>query len=189
MTVDVLVTGFGPFPGVDENPTAWLARGLDGATLAGRRVAGRALPTAWAEAWPTLRAAVAAVEPRALIMLGVATGRARIEVERVARNRCAARVDHAGCGPDGDAVVLGGPATLPTRLPWRDLVGADVGVSDDAGDYLCNLVFYRALHDLALPLVGFVHVPPAPDEAAVWRLVERVAAALHDHPGRPDQPA
>ncbi len=178
MRVDLLVTGFGPFPGVEDNPTARLARALDGASLAGRRVAGRVLPTAWADAWPTLAAAVAEVEPRALIMLGVATKRARIEVERVAHNRCAAREDHAGCGPAADQVIAGGPATLPTRLPWADLVDGAVGTSDDAGDYLCNLVFYRALHDLALPLVGFVHVPAAPDEAAVRRLVEKVAAAL-----------
>ncbi|MCA9560387.1 MAG: hypothetical protein KC583_17680 [Myxococcales bacterium] len=101
-----------------------------------------------------------------------------MQVERVARNRCAPRADHLGCGPATDAVVPSGPPTLPTRLPWADLIDADVGVSDDAGDYLCNLVFYRALHDLALPRVGFVHVPAAPDAAAVRRLVKAVAATL-----------
>ena len=177
MRAHLLITGFGPFPGVADNPTARAALTLDGATLSGLRVAGRVLPTSWARAWPTLHAAVAALRPHAVLMLGVAARRSLIEVELVARNHAAARADVDGdLGPGGE-VLPGAPATLRTRLPWEALLGEGVAASEDAGDYLCNALFYRALHDLRPSFVGFVHVPDGP-VGPTLAFVGRVAARL-----------
>lgn len=178
----VLVTGFGPFPGVADNPSGQLARSVHGAVLHGVPVVGVELPTVWREAWATIEAAVEAHAPGALVMLGVAADRDQVQIERVARNRNGMSADATGRLPDGQAVVSGAPATLATTLPWAELVGADVGTSDDAGAYLCNNVFYRAVHGLGdrVPYRGFVHVPLAGHEAvsAVLAGVARRVAEL-----------
>ena len=59
-------------------------------------------------------------------------------------------------------------ATYPTRLPIDDIsaalkaAGIPVNPSDNAGDYLCNLTFYRLIERAERggpQIVGFVHVP------------------------------
>ncbi|MEZ4428804.1 MAG: hypothetical protein R3A51_14075 [Nannocystaceae bacterium] len=173
----LLVTGFGPFPGVDDNPSGALARSLDGRTLGGVTIAGVWVPTSWRAAWPTIVAAVARCRPRALVMLGVASTRAAVAVERVAVNEAAARRDVDGALPEAATILADAPARLTTTLPWSTLVGDGVVASDDAGRYLCNYVFFRALAELEVPVRGFVHMPT--DGAAQARaLLERLARAL-----------
>ncbi|MEZ4472302.1 MAG: hypothetical protein R3F60_16205 [bacterium] len=112
----VLVTGFGPFPGVPHNVSGSIARAVDGACLGGLRCRGAVLDTSWARAWPQLRAAVGEARPLGLILLGVAP-RARVEVELIARNRRLPRPDCDGALPDGPLVAPAGPDELPTTLP------------------------------------------------------------------------
>ncbi|MCB9522587.1 MAG: hypothetical protein H6702_04295 [Myxococcales bacterium] len=178
----MLVTGFGPFPGVPVNPTAAVASALDGARVAGVRVVGRVLPVDWAAGLPALDAAVAEVAPDALLMLGVAP-RGGIEVERVARNQVNAKPDVQGlAGPA--TLAPDGPAELATTLPWEALCALGAQPSDDAGGYLCNAVFYRALWAHAqVPQRGFVHVPHG-DPAPVLAFVRRAVGVLAQGPAQ-----
>ncbi len=157
----ILVTGFGPFPGVADNPSGRFARSVDGERVAGRPVIGRVLPVEWGSAWPALVEAVEAHAPVALLMYGVAVNRQQVEVERIARNRAGPRADAAGALPASPQIVVDGPETLPTTLPWSDLIGPHVGTSDDAGDYLCNYVMFMSVHALCnrVPYCGFIHLP------------------------------
>lgn len=152
-----LVTGFGPFPGVAENASGTLATVVDGARLGRWQVVGRVVDTSWHRAWPALEAAVRAVGPDALVMFGVAP-RSQVEIECIARNRADARPDCDGALPP--AAALGeGPELLATTLP-RDLDGCQL--SEDAGAYLCNALFYQAQNRLPeIPHRGFVHIPHA----------------------------
>ena len=68
-------------------------------------------------------------------------------------------------------MVTGGPAayfsTLPVKAALADLVAAGIPaeVSQTAGTYVCNHVFYGLMHALRLrpgPRGGFVHVPYEP---------------------------
>ncbi len=162
----LLVTGFGPFPGVPDNPTAELARRAD--ALPG--VVGRVLDTQWKLAWPQLRAALEEIRPDALLMFGVAVQRDEIQYERRARNWCGGRPDEAGaCLPAGP-LIEGAPDALATRLPL------DCAASDDAGDYLCNALFFHALHLTDLPC-GFVHIPPDGLEAALALLAHPIGSS------------
>ena len=183
----LLVTGFGPFPGVAHNASGAAARALHGQRLRGTsrdfHLTGAVLPVTWGEAWPRLAAAVAACAPHALIMLGVSR-RPGIEVERLAHNRTSRRPDAAGRGPGSSAEaqpgvdLVGsddaedvldpfGPPQLATTLPWQPFEvpvsteGFALGTSLDAGGYLCNFVFYKALRHLpGIGQRGFVHLPP-----------------------------
>lgn len=179
----VLVTGFGPFPGVADNPSARFAAAVDGREIGGARIVGRVIPVDWSAAWPAIEAAVAETRPDALLMYGVAVQRHRVEVERVARNVAGPRLDARGALPADEAIAPGGPSTLPCRLPWAALLGPEVGASDDAGDYLCNFVLYQAVHRLgdAVRYCGFVHLPAGDDPGAL-AVLTRLADRLNGPP-------
>jgi pyroglutamyl-peptidase len=175
--VRILVTGFGPFPGVEHNVSAVTARAIDGEVVRGVELVGRVVDVSWRRAWPTIAQLVDDVKPAALVMLGVATMRETVQIERVAFNEAdPARPDCDGAHCEGPQLVEGGPDRLPTGLPWAELCTDGVEPSDDAGRYLCNGVFYRAAHALTIP-VGFVHVPAQPETAAL-PLLRRYAALL-----------
>ena len=116
-------------------------------------------------------------------MLGVSS-RSGVEVERTARNIRGPREDCDGCAPETPVLVEDGPATLPSTLPWEALA---VATSDDAGQYLCNAVFYLAQHHLpSIPVRGFVHLPAtgAPDaHRLILRLADWMAARRADPAG------
>lgn len=184
----ILVTGFEPFGGLQRNPTGEIARALGGAVL----------PVDYARVGPALTALFAR-GPKAVLLLGLAVGRPRISLERVAVNfRDAARPDNAGAVPDRSEIVPGGPAAYFSTLPLTALhealerEGLPVEYSLTAGGYLCNAAFYLARHALDRRNVpcGFVHMPPTPDLAcaaeplpyerqlrAVERMVEVIGGA------------
>ena len=118
-----------------------------------------------------------------LLMLGVRGGGTTIEIERVARNHVGAEPDVRGETRGPGPIDAAGPELLPGTLIDSPLSGA-VSPSDDAGCYLCNYAYYRALRRFPRKRVGFVHVPPeevmplAVQRERVARLIRRVEAPL-----------
>src|SRR4029077_17093583 len=89
-------------------------------------------------------------------------------IETRARNaRSILFPDVSGYRPDKPAIVRGKPA-LAGRAPFRRLLRAaraarvPVRTSRDAGRYLCNYVYWRALEASrsGTPLAQFIHIPP-----------------------------
>ncbi len=174
----ILVTGFGPFPGVERNTSGDAARAIDGEQAHGATFVGRVVDVSWHDAWPTIAQHVRDVNPAALVMLGVDVNSDVVRLERVAHNGTSARLDQLGSGPPGPMLVDGAATSLPTALPWETLCVEAVQPSDDAGRYLCNAVFFQGVHALGDTLpVGFVHVPPEPVDA-VFPLLRNLARAL-----------
>ncbi|WP_186105111.1 pyroglutamyl-peptidase I [Burkholderia gladioli] len=173
----ILLTGFEPFGGDTLNPSWEAARCVDGETLAGARVVAHRLPCVVESAPRALAEAIEATDPALVLCLGLASGRPDVSVERVAINVVDARIpDNAGHQPIDEPVVEGGPAayfsTLPIKALVRDLreAGIPASVSQTAGTYVCNTVFYALMHFAAMqrPSLrgGFVHVPCLPELAA-----------------------
>jgi pyroglutamyl-peptidase len=171
--VIILVTGFEPFTPHKVNPTEELARALDGQRVGDAVVRSAVLPVHHAEAAPRVRELLERVRPDAILHLGLAGGRARLAVERIAVNVMDYAVpDNAGCVKSDEPCVVSGPvayfATLPVRAIVDRMVAAGIPayVSDTAGTYLCNQTLYTTLHALAgeatCPRVGFIHVPLLP---------------------------
>jgi pyroglutamyl-peptidase len=171
-----LVTGFEPFGGDRVNPSfealARLPRRLG--TL---DIATAAVPVAYGRALPLLRAQIAASVPDIVLCTGLAGGRAELSLERVAINIDDARIpDNDGSQPVDRPVVAGGPAayfaTLPIKAAAAALreAGLPAAVSNSAGTFLCNHVFYGLMHEAALGgnrfRGGFLHVPYLPSQAA-----------------------
>ncbi len=193
MTQNVLITGFEPFDQDPLNPSWEVARALQGwqpASPGGAcTVQAVQLPCVFGAAIEHLQQALAQWQPTLVICLGLASGRSEITPERIAINVDDARIpDNAGRQPVDVAVQPGGPAayfsTLPIKAMVRDLraQGIAAAVSNTAGTFVCNHVFYALMHQLALQAAapsgavvargGFIHVPALPELAAL-------------HPGMP----
>jgi len=173
----ILITGFEPFGGQSINPSWEVARALEGLHLPQAQVQAIQLPCVFAQASSALGRALDEIGPDIVLALGQAEGRSDISVERVAINIMDARIaDNAGAQPIDQAVVAGGPAAYFSTLPVKHLVarlraaGFPASVSQTAGTFVCNQVFYALQHALAGRSVrsGFVHLPLLPEQAAHW---------------------
>jgi len=179
----VLLTGFASFAGEAINPSWQAARALNGEVIEGHRVVAAELPTEFDRSLRSLRRALRETKPRVAVAVGLAGGRKGISLERVAINLIDARIpDNAGAQPVDAKVVGNGPAayfsTLPVKAALATLqsAGIEAHVSQTAGTYVCNAVFYALMHAARRkPMrAGFVHVPYLPEQAA-----------RHDAPGMP----
>jgi len=164
-----LVTGFEPFAGQRVNPSQLAVEKLSGRTIAGRRIETAVLPVVFGDATARLRAALRRYRPGLVICVGEAGGRDAITIERVAINVDDARIaDNAGAQPDDRAIVRNGPAAYWSTLPVKAIVAAlsrreiPAAVSETAGTFVCNHVFYGLMRMLARRRGvrgGFIHVP------------------------------
>jgi pyroglutamyl-peptidase len=177
MTKTVLLTGFEPFNKATINPSWEAVRALEGWRGEGFRVEVLQLPCVFGRANEVLRDAVDRIKPDVVIATGQAGGRAELSVERIAINvDDALFLDNAGEQPIDTAIVAGGPAAYFTTLPIKAIVreirarGVAGGVSQTAGTFVCNHVFYGLMHHTLGKAVraGFIHVPFLPEQAAAY---------------------
>jgi pyroglutamyl-peptidase len=198
----ILLTGFEPFGGLAANPSQEVAKALDGRAAGGAVVRSAILPVDHAAAAVHVAQLIDELDPRAIVHLGLAGGRARIALERVAVNVMDFDTpDNTGYRARNEPCVAGGPpayfATLPLGAILEALVadGVPAYVSNTAGTYLCNQTMYATLHRLAgrthpAP-AGFVHLPllpamvaasgleqPSMDAALMVRAVEIVVGVV-----------
>jgi pyroglutamyl-peptidase len=175
MTKTVLLTGFEPFNGVDVNPSWEAARALDGWSGPGFQVVARELPCVFGRANLALFDAIDALQPDIVIAVGLAGGRHEISVERVALNVDDANMpDNAGQQPVDATIADGGPAAYFSTLPIKAIVralrlrGFPAGVSQTAGTFVCNHVFYGLMQHVQGRALkgGFIHVPFLPQQVA-----------------------
>ncbi len=154
-----LVTCFGPFGDVAHNTTIDATGGL------------------------CLRTSIASMPPLdgPILATGLAVKRTEICVERVAINVMDFRIpDVDGNQPRGVPVIEGGPDAYLTEVDVRAMADAIGGVvSNTAGTYVCNALYYKLLHHLrprGIPVV-FVHLPPV-DAVPLERQQEAVRCAV-----------
>jgi pyroglutamyl-peptidase len=168
----VLVTGFGPFPGAPSNPTqqlvARLAR-LRRPATAGLRLVTHVLPTSYAAVDQQLPLLIDKHQPDAIVMFGLAGRSKAIRIETLARNRIARVYPDIDRRIPQAASIVPGEGTRRGRAPFVRLAaavrasGLAARLSRDAGTYLCNYGYWRALEQqspaASLRLVVFVHIP------------------------------
>lgn len=148
----ILVTGFGPFGSVVDNPSAHLARGVSADAVV--------LEVSFA-AVDRLIATLDPADFDAWLMLGFSAQASKLVIERSAANRVGLDPDVLGASRPGP-VEEDGPERLkgtlwPAYLSWTPCNAWRF--SDDAGSYLCNYLYYRGVHRFPDRKVGLVHVP------------------------------
>lgn len=173
----ILVTGFDPFGAETVNPAWESVRLLAEGSSAAYKLVIRQVPTVFGKSLEQLYAAIEETKPDIVLGIGQAGGRPDITVERVAINVNDARIpDNEGNQPIDTAVVAGGPAAYWSTLPIKAMVkemrerGIPASVSQTAGTFVCNHLFYGLMHALATkyPTIrgGFIHIPYLPQQAA-----------------------
>lgn len=161
----LLVTAFEPWEEFKVNSSALAVEPLHGIDIGGIRLQAKVLPVDWERAPRLLLEAAAEFRPDAVVCFGMLSrGPSVWRVELVAHN-------HDG-RPGRDLAPLDDrlPRILPTGLPAARILGRlmhyglPAELSESAGDFLCNHVFFHALkaaeEGTLPPTTGFVHVPP-----------------------------
>lgn len=171
-TIRLLLTGFGPFPGAPVNPTGPLIRALKRKLRSqpGIQIDTHVFRTTYAAVDRALPRLLERQKPDALLMFGLAMRSRGFSVETQARNRICRHPDAAGVVPAARTIAEDAPRTLPIRAPKAALLRAarsgslSARLSLNAGDYLCNYLYWRALESAIRPggpnRAVFIHVPP-----------------------------
>ncbi len=171
-TRTILVTGFGPFPGAPFNPSGPLVR-----KLACKRHPAfgdvRIVPHVFATRYECVDRAlpdlIALHRPDALLMFGLATRSRHVRIETQARNTLSGLPDASGRIAVSSSIEAAAQACLPICAPDGELLRAaqrgriPARLSHDAGSYLCNYLYWRALEAAASQdrprLAAFIHIP------------------------------
>jgi pyroglutamyl-peptidase len=169
----ILITGFGRFPGAASNPTTPLvARLVRAARRQGLDCVAHVFATRYAAVDRELPALIAEHRPDVIVMFGLAGRRRHVCIELIARNRMSSWFpDASGVAPPRGTIAAGGPASLRGLAAFSHVLAAArasrvrTRPSRDAGKYLCNYLYWRALEAAAQPdgprRAVFIHVPPA----------------------------
>lgn len=111
------------------------------------------------------------LQPDIIIMVGQAGGRKEISLERIAINLDDSKIpDNHGVTPLNDPISIFGPVAYFSTLPLQEIsyelqkANIPVALSNTAGTYVCNHVFYSVMHELEQLnnnqiKAGFIHVP------------------------------
>jgi pyroglutamyl-peptidase len=173
----ILLTGFEPFGGSGVNASWEVAQALDGCAAGPASIVAAQLPTVFGASARCLQTLVRQLQPALVVCLGQAGGRRAVSIERVAINvNDACIADNAGCQPVDTSVVAGGPAAYFSTLPIKQMLsallraGLPAEISQTAGTFVCNHVFYALMHtlatsrDLQAVRAGFIHLPWLPEQ-------------------------
>jgi pyroglutamyl-peptidase len=170
----ILVTGFEPFGGEAINASWEAVRRLNRDT-GDARIEPLLVPVTYADSIGTVAEAIDRLRPAAVVMVGQAGGRAEPSIERVAVN-CddAQAADNAGVLREDAPIVSQGPTAYLATLPVKQIAaglrsaGFPAAVSNTAGLFVCNHLFYGVLHHIVAhnleTQAGFVHVPFLPEQ-------------------------
>ena len=172
----VLVTAFEPFGGAETNITQSVLSLLPN-SIADWAIEKVCLPVSFKRAPIVLREAIATYSPDLVIMLGQCPAGENIRLERFAINMMdSTKADNDGYIPNEETIYNLQPLALQTPLSVKALAIScaetelPVVVSNSAGLYVCNRVYYEALylHQRAI----FVHVPKSMEGIIAKKVLE-----------------
>jgi pyroglutamyl-peptidase len=173
----VLVTGFSPFGGEPVNPALEAIKKLDKRVLGGHTLITRELPVVRQACVDAIVKYIRELDPVLVVAVGQAGRRIEITPERVAINVDDYRIaDNGGHQPVDEPIVPKGGVAYWSTLPIKAMVkamkekGIPASVSNTAGTFVCNHLFYGLMHYLATEgnkrRGGFIHIPYLPEQAA-----------------------
>jgi len=170
----ILVTGFDPFGGETVNPAIESVKRLPD-KIGSAEIIKLEIPTVIGKSVALIQTAIGLHHPDVVLSVGQAGGRPDITVERVGINIDDCRIsDNEGNQPVDMKVAVDGPAAYFATLPIKAMVenikshGIPASISNSAGTFICNHVFYGVAHIVATqyPAMksGFIHIPYLPQQ-------------------------
>lgn len=175
MVKKVLLTGFDPFGGEQINPALEAVKRLNCKKTSNVKLVAYEIPTVFSKSIQHVISAIEKEQPDVVICIGQAGGRTQITPERIAINVDDARIpDNEQQQPIDEPIVQNGPAAYFSTLPIKKMVeamrtaGIPAAVSNTAGTFVCNHLFYGLMHYLQFysPHIrgGFIHIPYLPEQ-------------------------
>ncbi len=195
LPLKVVVTGYGAFMGITDNPSANMAQKLAEAGVKGGIVEYRRLDVT-TDAVDAFVAEMRRSPPDVILSMGVTHGQAQVE-ERP-ENLLGAATDGNNRQMTERAVRTGGPKELSTDLPVgtiddaltafgdRRVVGtskSDPAYAPDRSAYLCNYLGYSLATEFAgtpKTTAGFMHISPETPADQMHAVLEAVTARQLD---------
>ena len=187
-TISVLISGFGPFAQHTTNPTEEVIKYMNKNSETNTMIKGIILPSEYNRSWKMLKKEIVEFAPDIIIVLGYLPESNEIIVETTARNFDRGFIDNTGRTRYGNIVPYG-KETLPNEFPVEKIIEAlsdnnvPVLVSNDAGSYLCNNIFYRVMHytqsDPGIR-AGFFHMPDW-DVKKLWHALGIIIRVIEQH--------
>jgi pyroglutamyl-peptidase len=170
----ILVTGFNPFGNDSINPAIETVKRLPD-QIKGAEIIKLEIPTEFEHCAQVVKDAIKREHPDYVLNVGQAGGRFAITPERVAINLDDGRIkDNAGYQPFNHTIHEGGAPAYFTQLPIKAMArairaaGLPAEVSNTAGTYVCNHIFYQVQYQRATEFpeikAGFIHIPFLPDQ-------------------------
>ena len=163
ITNKILITGFEPFGGAETNITQELISLLP-AKVGNREIVTQCLPVSFQRAPIVLQQAIVQHQSDLILLLGQCPAGENIRLERFAMNMMDAKnPDNDGYTPSEETIYPKAPLAYRTPINIKTIVHhlqeekLPVVVSNSAGLYVCNRVYYEALHLQQNAL--FVHIP------------------------------
>lgn len=165
----ILVTGFEPFGSRNINGSWEAVKNLNGKQIGNKEIVVAMLPVLWDVAATKLHDLVKTHQPVMIISFGEAAG-FPVRLETTAQNVRGKYRDNDSKLPSTRFIYRDGPDAVSTALPISIMQSAlnnqnlPFMLSNDAGTYLCNEIFYTLMHDPGTEEAkiiprGFVHVP------------------------------
>jgi len=170
----ILITGFEPFGGQAINPALEAVTRLNGYPLVGAEIATCSVPVVYMKSIHAVIEAIKIHQPDYVITVGQASGRAAITPERIAINMDDFRIpDNEGNQIIDEVISAEGPDAYFSTLPIKAMVkamqnkGIPAQISNTAGTYVCNHLFYGVQDFLKDTDIGhgFVHIPLLPSQS------------------------
>ncbi len=167
----IVVTGFNPFGSFHVNSSEVLVRMLETSEVSKTEtIVTAVLKTEFDSAGDEISRLVRTIQPDAVFCTGMSDHDHCLRFEQVARNwNSCPDPDNAGNLRTGEPVIKNGPTCYRATLPYHafraalEREGIHSLLSEDAGGYVCNHVFYRACHEISQRQLktrcGFVHLP------------------------------
>ena len=169
--VKILLTGFEPFGDLEVNPSQVILEKIsDRQTLCNiHEINTVTLPVSFDSAGSVIKRSIQEFKPDIILSLGLSETSDSITLERKAIN-LKQNIEPQNARNKGPKLILLGcpisyKSTLPLERIYRLLKDRKIPVilSDNAGRYVCNYVFYLACHQIKLlensGKAGFIHVP------------------------------
>ncbi|MCH2204504.1 MAG: hypothetical protein MK132_01335 [Lentisphaerales bacterium] len=172
----VLLTAFGAFPGVPINPSQVLLEGFAKPDALNFQLHKVLLPVDYSYCVQWL--STLTEEYDLVIHMGVANNASQNQVELQAKNYRGLTPDTKGFFCEGK-ISLEKPEVLMTDLSFDFLEGESykqIVKSRDAGDYLCNFLYFKSLEKGSFRRVLFYHL--APDSIISADLQQKLLAWL-----------
>lgn len=170
----ILITGFEPFGGQKINPS-WEAVYKLPTAIGSHQILKARIPVSFDGSRHKIVELIDEYHPDVLLMVGQKGGSYEINCERIAVNLAdSKKADNDGFLPSNLPVCEGAPVAYFATIPLKQVVvalqseGIPATISNSAGLYVCNSMFFSALHYCAesrvKTSVGFIHVPHLPQQ-------------------------